>query len=823
MLAELFTTEGEESEWLAAALFRRAAAAYERAGLTREAADCWAAAHDASRAAGLYLRESDYAHAAQLLFSEGRYAEALEYYRRWMSLILPGSGDLVVARLGEAACLTLMRSDRSAARAAYHFARSQMEACDELPREDGVRDVVRRERSLVTARMWEALGAYGLQVGRNDLLQLGYERALARYGEYHNAERLRAARAFATAVKGNRLLAQELEARLAEWDKDFFKATETRRVILDWQGRRFHQGDRVSLNTWAGWFSPQQTNYHARVYANPGCTGSVVEGAGEQGLLVRWDLQNFIRAEEGDLAGDFGETITADHFLSIRNDNKRKVMLDGFESVTYAGHLDIIDKPLTRFWIDHSNRNRDGSAATLERREWVLINPTTWEQRYADGEATEFVMSGRIEVEGDWGTLVVKRDENASDATGLHRDTELSNPTSLEIFIPDMGSRKLWLKMRRKLSEGEQWTAQGEWRDIGEMHVLKDEPSSSVSKLRTEAGSREQENELVCPECSECLKAGTRVCYDCGHRFTLPETLLGTTLDAKYKLVEVLGSGDTTAVYRAFEQSGIGHEFGVKVLLTPLMPGRTVQFLSFADVAGTAMSLHHPGIVRVYDFGSAQLNASGPTVPYFVMELVKGDLLTDLLSRQGSPGLGRRALHLMLAICEAVGEAHRRSIMHLNLEPECVFVLLPEWDDEKGYYRQRVKVMNFGYRQGDYQGVIDTFTGELQGRPVMYMSPEKCQTHTGLDARADVYSLGVLLYEMIAGRAPFVEETPLRIARQHLENPPPPFQPELEVSPRLEAVVMKALSKDRNERQADANALLAELEEVAADDFQRPA
>ncbi|HEY0386574.1 MAG TPA: serine/threonine-protein kinase, partial [Pyrinomonadaceae bacterium] len=238
----------------------------------------------------------------------------------------------------------------------------------------------------------------------------------------------------------------------------------------------------------------------------------------------------------------------------------------------------------------------------------------------------------------------------------------------------------------------------------------------------------------------------------------------------------------------------------------------TSDFTHTAEIAG---SLRHPGIVRVYDFKSTQLNNSEPPVPYLVMELVKGELLMDLLARKGASGLGqRRAVALMHGICQAVGAAHRRDIIHLHLEPESVFVLPPGRNAEEYPFRESVKVFNFGYQRSEYNRVIDTLTVEPQGRPVMYMSPERCQGLGDADVRTDVYSLGVMLYEMIVGRPPFVEGTPLRIARQHLENPPPPFPPELEALPGLEAVVMKALSKDRNERQADANVLLAELEEV---------
>ncbi|HEX5702663.1 MAG TPA: FHA domain-containing protein [Pyrinomonadaceae bacterium] len=195
----------EDAIWLAPVLFTRAAESYEAIGLWRAAAECWTEARGSSEALRIYLREHDHERAAPLLMAQGRYAEALESYSAWLSKLRQ---DDVLARvnalLGRALSLSMMQTDSAAASESYSEARSLVEAQSD-------HDV------LTTALCWEALAVYGTKIGRYDLVQIGYEEALNRFGNEHNDERLRIGWNYLAAVSENRLLVAEIESRLSEW------------------------------------------------------------------------------------------------------------------------------------------------------------------------------------------------------------------------------------------------------------------------------------------------------------------------------------------------------------------------------------------------------------------------------------------------------------------------------------------------------------------------------------------------------------------------------------------------------------------------------
>lgn len=194
----------EDLAWLVPEIMRRAARCYERAGMMRDAAQCWTEAGEDGHAAEVYLGMKDFARAAPLLLSQGRYREALRCYREWLGP-LPQRDPLidVTAHLGAAACLTLLGEEREA-REHYMNARRRIEEVE-------YRSVV------ASARCWEALGNYGVLVGRADLVQIAYERALETYGGSYEHDRLRVAEAYLKAVGGNHLLASRIEQLIAEW------------------------------------------------------------------------------------------------------------------------------------------------------------------------------------------------------------------------------------------------------------------------------------------------------------------------------------------------------------------------------------------------------------------------------------------------------------------------------------------------------------------------------------------------------------------------------------------------------------------------------
>jgi formylglycine-generating enzyme required for sulfatase activity len=224
----------EDLPWFRSELFRRAAMCFEIAaqeedrsaaeqrGFWYDAAECWADAGDTARAAVIYRRLDDHAQAAPLLLINGQWSEALACYRAWLAELDDRDEGHPVGRaralLGVAACLrgeageARQRGDRATRERKRRESREAYQQARNLIEEEEERD------PLAAGRCWEALGWYGQVMGRHDLVQVGYEMALRRYGERHNRERVRTARAYLDAVgDANRLLAAELEARLAEW------------------------------------------------------------------------------------------------------------------------------------------------------------------------------------------------------------------------------------------------------------------------------------------------------------------------------------------------------------------------------------------------------------------------------------------------------------------------------------------------------------------------------------------------------------------------------------------------------------------------------
>jgi serine/threonine protein kinase len=326
---------------------------------------------------------------------------------------------------------------------------------------------------------------------------------------------------------------------------------------------------------------------------------------------------------------------------------------------------------------------------------------------------------------------------------------------------------------------------------------------------------------MNCPQCQEELKDNARFCSNCGLSFasfntpteradafgedktlSQPDPLIGHVLDSKYELVARLGEGGMGAVYRA-RRVLIGDEVAVKVLLRKFVADRDAVE-RFRREARAAAMLRHPNVVTIHDFGEAR----GDDAPaYIVMELVEGESLRDLLHSEGKLGT-ERAVALMRDICAGVGAAHRRHIWHRDLKPDNVIVLAADEDRE----RETVKVVDFGIAKlRDLAGGPTlTQTGTVMGTPY-YMSPEQCKGES-LDARSDVYSLGAMLYEMLDGLPPFTAKTSTGVIAKHLTEDPRPLPKDAGVPPALEAVVMRALAKEPEERQADASTFSRELQ-----------
>jgi len=276
-------------------------------------------------------------------------------------------------------------------------------------------------------------------------------------------------------------------------------------------------------------------------------------------------------------------------------------------------------------------------------------------------------------------------------------------------------------------------------------------------------------------------------------------------LVGNYRVTAVVGEGGMGVVYRA-EHILIGQTVAVKVL-QPEFSGKPEIVKRFFNEARAAALVKHPGIVGVYDFG---YHASGRA--YLVMEYLQGETLAERIRRAG--GLPD-SLIVMYArqIASAIAAAHDKGIIHRDLKPENVF-LVP---DEEAAAGERLKVLDFGIAKLNVEiagGATRTRTGSVVGSPT-YMAPEQCKGGGQVDARADVYAIGCLMFEMAAGRPPFLGDGVGDVIAKHIYEPPPPprsLVPQL--SAELEAVILRCLEKAPGDRFASASELARTLERV---------
>jgi eukaryotic-like serine/threonine-protein kinase len=272
----------------------------------------------------------------------------------------------------------------------------------------------------------------------------------------------------------------------------------------------------------------------------------------------------------------------------------------------------------------------------------------------------------------------------------------------------------------------------------------------------------------------------------------------------RYQLGELLGRGGMAEVRKGTDLR-LGREVAVKRLRTDLASDATFQ-ARFRREAQSAASLNHPAIVAVYDTGE-EMSHDGSDVaqPYIVMEYVAGRTLREIL-REGRKILPERALEITSGVLSALDYSHRAGIIHRDIKPGNV-MLTPTGD---------VKVMDFGIARA----VSDASSSMTQTAAVVgtaqYLSPEQARGET-VDSRSDVYSAGCLLYELLTGRPPFVGDSPVAVAYQHVrELAPPPSDHDTELPPEVDAIVMKALTKRVEERYQSAAQMRADIERYLA-------
>ncbi|WP_446217654.1 Stk1 family PASTA domain-containing Ser/Thr kinase [Micromonospora sp. IBHARD004] len=273
-------------------------------------------------------------------------------------------------------------------------------------------------------------------------------------------------------------------------------------------------------------------------------------------------------------------------------------------------------------------------------------------------------------------------------------------------------------------------------------------------------------------------------------------------LGGRYQVGELLGYGGMAEVHRGRDLR-LGRDVAIKMLRTDLARDATFQ-MRFRREAQNAASLNHPAIVAVYDTGE-ETAPTGETLPFIVMEFVNGRTLKEVLGVEGrlQP---RRALEICADMCAALEFSHRHGIIHRDIKPGNVMLT------QTG----QVKVMDFGIARALASGATTmTQTSAVIGT-AQYLSPEQARGEA-VDARSDVYAAGCVLFELLCGHPPFVGDSPVSVAYQHVrEAPPTPSDINPDVNPAVDAIVLKALSKNPLNRYQSAGEMRADLLRAAA-------
>ena len=267
-------------------------------------------------------------------------------------------------------------------------------------------------------------------------------------------------------------------------------------------------------------------------------------------------------------------------------------------------------------------------------------------------------------------------------------------------------------------------------------------------------------------------------------------------LGGRYQVGELLGYGGMAEVHRGRDLR-LGRDVAIKMLRTDLARDATFQE-RFRREAQNSAALNHPAIVAVYDTGE-EISATGEKLPFIVMEFVNGRTLKEVLAAEQriQP---RRALEMIADICAALEFSHRHGIIHRDIKPGNVMIT------QNG----QVKVMDFGIARALASGATTmTQTSAVIGT-AQYLSPEQARGES-VDARSDVYAAGCVLFELLVGHPPFVGDSPVSVAYQHVrEDPKAPSDINREVPPDVDAIVLKALAKNPLNRYQSAQEMRAD-------------